>query len=95
MKEKQIKKLIEKNGRESELIVCMEEPAELIQAIAKCERSRLGDEFASDDLDNLYEEIADVKICLRLLTRLYRLDPNRIKAYERMKEARIIKRYKL
>lgn len=95
MKNRHIVALIEKNGRESEALTCMEEPAELIQAISKCERNRLGDEYAEGDIDNLCEEIADVMICFRLLKSLYKLDPNRIEAWRVEKEKRIMKRYRL
>lgn len=95
MKKSQIKTLIEKNGRQSELLVCTEELSELIQAISKCERNRLGDDYSQNDLDNLYEEIADVQIVIKLLKQLFRLDPNRIQAWQRRKEQRTVKRYGL
>lgn len=95
MKKSQIKALIEKNGRQSELLVCTEELSELIQAISKCERNRLGDDYSKNDLDNLYEEIADVQIVIKLLKQLFRLDPNRIQAWQRKKEQRTVKRYGL
>ena len=95
MKNSQIKALIEKNGRQSEILVCTEELSELIQAISKCERNRLGDDYSKNDLDNLYEEIADVQITIKLLKQLFRLDPNRIQAWQRRKEQRTIKRYDL
>ena len=95
MKKSQIKELIEKNGRQSELLVCTEELSELIQAISKCERNRLGDDYSKNDLDNLYEEIADVQIVIKLLKQLFRLDPSRIQAWQRKKEQRTVKRYGL
>ena len=95
MKSSQINKLIKRNGRETEVLTCMEEPSELIQAISKTERSRQGDTFAPENLDNLYEEIADTMICIRILTHLYKLDANAIKAMQRKKEKRLVDRYKL
>lgn len=95
MKEKQIKKLIAKNGRQVEVFVCMEELGELIQAISKCERGRLGDRFSAGDIDHLCEEIADAQNTIKYLKCLYNLDPNRIRAWQRAKQERTIKRYKL
>lgn len=95
MKSSQINKLIEKYGRETSVFVCMEELGELIQAISKCERSRLGDQCAENDIDHLCEEIADTLICIRKLKLLYKLDSNRIKAWQNKKEKRTVKRYKL
>lgn len=93
MKSSQIRKLIEEHPEQA--FVCMEEPAELIQAISKCERSAMGDTFAPNDIDNLCEEIADVQIIIRILIQKYRLDVNRIKRWKDTKEKRIVKRYGL
>ena len=93
MKSSQIRKLIEEHPEQA--FVCMEEPAELIQAISKCERSKMGDSFAQEDIDNLCEEIADVQIIIRILIQKYRLDVNRIKRWKDTKEKRIVKRYGL
>lgn len=82
MKSSQINELIRKNGREQEILTCMEELSELTQAISKCERNRLGDEYSKEDLDNLHEEVADVLICIRTLKHLFNLDSNRIKAWQ-------------
>lgn len=54
---------IEKYGKETQNIVCMEECAELIQAISKLLRGQ----DTPEHRDNLAEEMADVTICLRLL----------------------------
>lgn len=93
MKSSQIRKLIEEHPEQA--FVCMEEPAELIQAISKCERSAMGDTFAEEDIDNLCEEIADVQIVIRILIEMYKLDVNRIKHWKDTKEKRIVKRYGL
>ena len=95
MKSSQINELIRKNGREQEVLTCMEELSELIQAISKCERNRLGDEYSKENFDNLHEEIADVLICIRTLKHLFKLDSNRIKDWQNQKEKRIVKRYEL
>lgn len=52
---------IEKYGKETQSIVCMEECSELIQAVSKRLRGK------PDATDNLAEEMADVIICLYLL----------------------------
>ena len=49
------KAAIEHYGRETQMLVCIEEMAELIQAI--CKRMR-----GIDNFDNLAEEMADVEI---------------------------------
>ena len=48
-----VKKSIEHYGADLQTVVCMEECAELIQAISKMKRGK-------DNRDNLIEEIADV-----------------------------------
>lgn len=52
---------VERFGKETQSVVCMEECAELIQAISKRLRGK------PDPDDNLTEEMADVTICLGLL----------------------------
>lgn len=95
MKSSQINELIRKNGREQEILTCLEELSELSQVISKCERNRLGDEYSKDDLDNMHEEIADVLNCIRVLKHLFNLDSNRIKAWQNEKDRRTVKRYEL
>ena len=51
--------------RDKQSIVCMEECAELIQAVSKRLRGR------PDPEHNLAEEMADVTICLKLLQIMY------------------------
>ena len=66
-------------GLDAQTTVCMEECAELIQAISKLKRynpedpnNRVG---RSELIENLYEEIADVLICIDLLSEIYGLKP--------------------
>lgn len=56
---------LERFGRDKQSIVCMEECAELIQAVSKRLRGR------PDPEHNLAEEMADVTICLKLLQIMY------------------------
>lgn len=58
------KAAIEHYGRETQMLVCMEEMAELIQAI--CKRLR-----GYDNFDNFSEEMADVSIMLRQLYMMF------------------------
>mgnify|MGYP003316159178 CR=1 FL=1 len=62
-----IEKSIEHYGKELQSIVCMEECAELIQAISKIQRKGLNEELKG----HLAEEIADVMICIRMLRMMY------------------------
>lgn len=75
------------NGVNQQLMVCMEEPAELIQAISKVER--YPDEV--DRIENVVEEIADVSICIEYLKMIYNIDQEEIgnwinKKIKRIKE---------
>ena len=60
--------------------VCMEECAELIQAISKLKRYNPEDPnnkvSRNELIENLYEEMADVKICFDLLFEIYGLKPS-------------------
>lgn len=57
---------IEKFGKESQMNMVQEECAELIQAVSKVRR------FANNEaMKNLVEEIADVKIMLEQLERIF------------------------
>ena len=77
MNKKQLKildKALMRNGVEEQLPVCMEEPAEMIQAITKAERypdkvNRIG---------NVIEEIADFSICIEYLKMIYNIDQSEI-----------------
>lgn len=56
---------VERFGARLQSVVCMEECAELIQAVSKRLRGK------PDPENNLVEEMADVAICLRLLQIMY------------------------
>lgn len=62
------------NGVNQQLMVCMEEPAELIQAISKVER--YPDEV--DRIENVVEEIADVSICIEYLKMIYNINQSEV-----------------
>lgn len=62
------------NGVNQQLMVCMEEPAELIQAISKV--GRYPDEV--DRIENVVEEIADVSICIEYLKMIYNINQSEV-----------------
>lgn len=68
---------IARYGNDKQTTVCMEECAELIQAISKLKRYDPYDQNntvgRAELIENLYEEMADVCICLDLLTEIYGL----------------------
>ena len=72
-------------GRASQSTVCMEECAELIQAISKAKRGKL-------DADNLTEEMADVLICIEMLKQLYDIVDSDINAWIETKQRRTLER---
>lgn len=67
-------------GADAMTTVCMEECAELIQAISKLKRYNPEDpnnKVSHNELiENLYEEMADVQICFDLLVTIYGLKPS-------------------
>lgn len=71
---------IARYGKDKQTTVCMEECAELIQAISKLKRYNPEDPTnkvgRSELIENLYEEMADVQICLDLLVEIYGLKPS-------------------
>lgn len=71
---------IARYGNEMQTTVCMEECAELIQAISKLKRYNPEDPTnnvgRSELIENLYEEMADVYICFDLLVKIYGLKPS-------------------
>lgn len=71
---------IARYGNEMQTTVCMEECAELIQAISKLKRYNPEDPTnnvgRSELIENLYEEMADVQICFDLLVEIYGLKPS-------------------
>lgn len=64
--ESEIEMAVKLWGKDIQIIVCMEELAELIQALAKEMRGSLRDDPGRHltDLSNIAEEMADVEICL-------------------------------
>lgn len=71
---------IARYGKDTQATVCMEECAELIQAISKIKRHNPEDPTnkvgRNELIENLYEEMADVQICFDLLIKIYELKPS-------------------
>ena len=82
-----VKKSIEHYGKDVQSTVCMEECAELIQAISKEKRGK-------SDKENLAEEIADVIICIEMLKQIYNITEDEIYSWVITKQERTIKRIK-
>ena len=82
-----VKKSIEHYGKDVQSTVCMEECAELIQAISKEKRGK-------SDKDHLAEEIADVIICIEMLKQIYNITEDEIYSWVIIKQERTIKRIK-
>ena len=76
-----IKRSIDHYGTETQSTTCMEECAELIQAISKMKRGK-------DNLENLSEEMADVYICLEMLMQIYGVDESKVNAWIDYKQKR-------
>lgn len=77
---------IDHYGRQLQSIVCMEECAELTQAISK----KLRDPTSPND--HLAEEMADVIICLNLLKLMYGITNKAIRDQVEAKTLRLAKR---
>lgn len=82
-----IKRSIEHYGTETQSTICMEECAELIQAISKMKRGK-------DDMENLSEEMADVYICLEMLMQIYGVDASKVNVWIDYKQKREEERMK-
>lgn len=82
-----IKDSIEHYGVDTQSTVCMEECAELIQAISKEKRGK-------HDYKHLAEEIADVLICISMLQDMYDIDSSDIQLWIDLKQKRIVERMK-
>ena len=80
-----VKKSIEHYGKDVQSTVCMEECAELIQAISKEKRGK-------SDKDHLAEEMADVIICIEILKQIYNITDDEIYSWVITKQERIIRR---
>lgn len=73
---------VERFGMRLQSVVCMEECAELIQAVSKRLRGR------PDPEDNLAEEMADVYICLKMLQDMYGVTDERLESWIKRKTER-------
>lgn len=82
-----VQRSIEHYGKDVQSTVCMEECAELIQAISKEKRGK-------PDKSNLSEEIADVIICIEMLKKIYNITDDEIYSWVITKQERTIKRIK-
>lgn len=80
-----IKDAIKFHGADEQTTVCMEECAELIQAISKEKRGK-------HDKQHLIEEIADVYICLEMLMEIYNISSKEIESMIERKQQREIER---
>lgn len=76
---------IQRYGKNNQSTVCMEECAELIQAISKAKRGRI-------NRDNMIEEIADVLICIEMLKQMYMISDKKINKWIEKKQAREVER---
>ena len=72
---------IQHYGKNNQSTVCMEECAELIQAISKAKRGKI-------NRDNMIEEIADVLICIEKLKQMYMISEDKINKWIEKKQAR-------
>lgn len=68
-------------GKNNQSTVCMEECAELIQAISKAKRGKI-------NRDNMIEEIADVLICIEMLKQMYMISDEKINKWIEKKQER-------
>lgn len=85
-KEKKIiRSSIQAYGEALQSIVCMEECAELTQAVSKQLRGR-------GNRENLVEEMADVLICIELLKQIYGVNESEVKDFIEKKIERMEKR---
>lgn len=82
-----VKQSIDFYGEDLESTVCMEECAELIQAISKQKRGK-------SDKEHLTEEIADVLICIKSLQSIYDIPDGHIADWIISKQARMLERIK-
>ena len=85
-----VKKSIEHYGANLQTVVCMEECAELIQAISKVRRYGC----IADMRENLIEEIADVRIIISELMLIYGITPDEITGWQNQKINRMQRRLK-
>ena len=76
-----IDRSVDHYGEEIQSTVCMEECAELIQAISKAKRGKI-------NRDNMIEEIADVLICIEMLKQMYMISDEKINKWIEKKQER-------
>jgi NTP pyrophosphatase (non-canonical NTP hydrolase) len=76
---------IEFYGQDKQLVVCMEECAELQQAISKHIRGKA-------NRDNEIEELADVLICVEMARQIFNIDNKEINAMIKQKQDRLKER---
>ena len=76
---------IEHYGIENQSTVCMEECAELIQAVSKEKRGK-------HDMLHLSEEIADVEICIEMIKQMYGVRDQDVNAWIYTKQKREVER---
>lgn len=89
----EISALIQRNGAMNELIVCMEEPAELIKELSKYIRRHNGDGYANPNIDNIIEEMADMYIVLKIIEIVLHITNDEIEFMIDMKSDRLRERY--
>lgn len=82
-----VKNSIKHYGSDLQTVVCMEECAELIQAVSKMKRGK-------DNRNNLIEEMADVMICMEILKQVYGISDSEIQNYVCNKQDRCVGRMK-
>lgn len=80
-----IAKSIKHYGEEIQSTVCMEECAELIQAVSKAKRGK-------PDKNNMAEEITDVLICIEILKQIYDIPDCSIENWIERKQERMLSR---
>lgn len=89
----EISALIQRNGAMNELIVCMEEPAELIKELSKYIRRYNGDGYAKPNIENIIEEMADVYITLKILEMVLHITDDELEFMIDKKSDRLRERY--
>ena len=80
-----VQRSIEHYGKDVQSTVCMEECAELIQAISKEKRGK-------SDKEHLAEEMADVIICIEMLKQINNINEDEIYSWVINKQERIMRR---
>lgn len=87
--------LVASRSEEMNASICSEEPAELIKAISKIRRFRMGDNSVGSQeqvMESLTEEIADTLICIDILKYMYGLSDEAVDDMIMKKNARNMQR---